>query len=273
MEWLSAKILQRRRIHGTNQRLCRFFDRNPEESRWPPFREPVYDVKVLGSLLVKPIGQYLASPRVAAKAAALSFVCLAGCGQSFSNSPAQNPDTPTVEVADSNDQPSTLQTEGMPPTLHWDFQESAPLEWAFGGVKPELYWPESGGMGVRSPLEPAHPDVVLRSQQLDIPGKDYPILKIDLECIVSAELNDLTVYYSTASHNEAQEFRALPENHEALVPGERRVLTYDLTRLRMGGTDWIDSVIQRVRFDFPQGAGSQYVLHSIRLCAASEIDC
>jgi hypothetical protein len=134
-------------------------------------------------------------------------------------------------------------------------------------------WPETGGISITAPAEPAAPNLFLRSPLISIAGKEYTRVVVDLEAVSPATETDLALYYVTDSHGEDFDYRGGPLDGAPLAAGERRKLTYDMTRPAAGGADWIDSTISQLRFDLPQGANSNYIIHSVQVCPADTADC
>lgn len=197
-------------------------------------------------------------------------LCLTGCDalrpEGGHKKPDFNADYAISQVAESKPQ-------SIPETISWVWTDSDRQGWGFGSATPKIFTPPSGGFGLRSPSEPEFPDVLIRSQPLSIEGRDYDRVLIDLECFIPAAVNDLTIYYSTPNHGELTDFRALPSESSPLLAGERRLLVYDMSILAAGNDDWTNSSIQKLRFDLPQGADSEYVIYSIRICNSASPDC
>lgn len=163
-------------------------------------------------------------------------------------------------------EPETTQTS-------WAFSGGDLQGWVVNIPEAVVAWPETGGLSLTAPAEPAAPDLVIRSPIIAIAGSDYSSLTVDLEAVVPAADLDLALYYSTTVHGEGYEYRGAPSDGAPLSAGERRVLVYDMSNPPAGGTDWVDSTIQQIRFDLPQGANSNYIVHSIKLCPTEAADC
>lgn len=223
-------------------------------------------------------GNLVANPRGRGYATVLSMAALLLLGACDATSALfGKTGTDTSSAGGGTEAPDTA-TEGVdaayPAALVWSWETGSIGEWRMGGSSiPEVYWPENGGLGVRAPLEPEAPDLHVRSPALTIQGSDYDRVMVDLECIKPAGMNDLAIFYVTPNHPESPDFRNRPVNNAPMSAGERVVFSYDMSGLLVGGTDWVDSEIQQIRFDFPQGAGSDYVLHSIRLCSSKDPTC
>jgi hypothetical protein len=234
------------------------------------FKSGVFKMQSSGKIDVRPsskVGQGLLG--------VVALVLLTACdGTSALLNKTSAETSSEVEAAKTLEAASKEIESATPKPLVWTWEAASIGEWRMGGSSiPEIHWPESGGLGVRAPLEPETPDLHVRSPTVSIRGADYDRIFVDLECVVPAKLNDLSIFYVTSSHAETAEFRARPINNVMMSAGERVVFSYDMTSLLAGGTDWVDSDIQQIRFDFPQGAGSDFVLHSIRLCSSRDPSC
>lgn len=197
----------------------------------------------------------------AALLALAASAALAACdsGQPASGSLAPPP-VPSSEVA-------------VTGPMQWSWKNQDLEGWVPGGDPAEVYWPEGGGVGVVAPSTPESPDIVLRSPPLSFPGATYTRIRVDLETIVPGVQPDLSIYYTTSRHGEAFEYRGAPLDGSLPEPGEPRVLIYDMTALASGGTDWVDSTINNIRFDFPQGADSNHILRAFQICTADDPAC
>lgn len=180
-----------------------------------------------------------------------------------------------IEVEAGTTPAATAADQGLvnSPKIEWTWTEAAGTRWTFGSAQPVTYWPDGGGIGIRTPQDATDLDVFLRSPKMEIAGSAYTKVVVDLECISPGEQDDLTIYYITDTHSESPNFRVTPLDSASLKAGERRKLVYDLNRLARGDRDWIESTIQRIRFDLPQGAGAEYVLHSVQICAPEDSAC
>jgi hypothetical protein len=196
-----------------------------------------------------------------------STFALAGCDRLTGTTPAEN----QAQVVGSTT--AVAEPPPQPPKLEWTWSQSVDARWSFGVAQPEVYWPSSGGIGLRTPVGAENVDVFVRSPKFERKGREFTKVIVDLECINPGNQNDLTIYYISDSHSESPEFRATPTNASPFQAGERRKLVYDMSRLARGGSDWVDSDIQRVRFDLPEGEGADYILHSFQLCQPDDSSC
>jgi hypothetical protein len=171
-------------------------------------------------------------------------------------------------------EPATVtETVTVTTQTSWTWSGGDMQGWATNLADAVITWPETGGMSITAPAEPASPDLVIRSPQLSIAGKNYPYVLVDLEAVVPGTDLDLQIYYTTTNHGESFDYRAAPSDIAPLAAGERRVLVYDMPRQVAGAPDWMESTVTQIRFDLPQGANSNYVVHSIKLCSTEAADC
>jgi hypothetical protein len=145
--------------------------------------------------------------------------------------------------------------------------------WVVEPVGTLLLWPASGGVAIISSQNPAAGDVFLRSPDLSFLGKDFTRVMVELEAVTPGSEVDSALYYSTPEHEESFDYRGGPLNGGVLTAGERRILVYDMINQAAGAPDWIDSTINQIRFDLPEGRGAHYIVHSITLCPAASEEC
>ena len=179
--------------------------------------------------------------------------------------------------------PAPVQEAVEPSTAAETVTATAQTSWAWSGGDLQgwtvnlpdavISWPETGGLSLAAPAAPEAPDLFIRSPQLSVAGKDYSRIAVDLEAVVPATDLDLAIYYATTAHGEGFEYRGGPLDGTPLAAGERRVLVYDMLNQAAGAPDWMESSITQIRFDLPQGANSNYIVHSIKLCPTEAADC
>jgi hypothetical protein len=171
-------------------------------------------------------------------------------------------------------EPATVtETVTVTTQTSWTWSGGDMQGWATNLADAVITWPETGGMSITAPAEPASPDLVIRSPQLSIAGQDYPKVLVDLEAVVPGVDLDLQIYYATTEHGESFDYRGGPLDGTPFAAGERRVLIYDMLNQAAGAPDWSASTVTQIRFDLPQGANSNYIVHSIKLCPAEAADC
>nr|WP_269807007.1 DUF1983 domain-containing protein [Pseudomonas putida] len=71
-----------------------------------------------------------------------------------------------------------------------------------------------------------------------------------------------TLYYATASHGFAAEYRNVAANPNLAV-GQSTVVEWDMASPTTGGDDWVKSVIGRLRFNFANDLASVFDIHWI----------
>ncbi|WQE56966.1 DUF1983 domain-containing protein [Pseudomonas putida] len=71
-----------------------------------------------------------------------------------------------------------------------------------------------------------------------------------------------TLYYATASHGFAAEYRNVAANPNLAV-GQSAVVEWDMASPTTGGDDWVKSVIGRLRFNFANDLASVFDIHWI----------
>jgi hypothetical protein len=101
---------------------------------------------------------------------------------------------------------------------------------------------------------------------LSFAGSRFPRVVIDIERTTNrtagAWVGRLT--YSTAGHSYdgALYAKLVPDT---LGLGERSALTFDMSALSVGGTDWTTSTITGLRFQFESAASAAYKVYSVRV--------
>ena len=91
---------------------------------------------------------------------------------------------------------------------------------------------------------------------LSIPGAQYTKVRVGLTRRGGAATSWTgTLYYSTTTHSILSAYRASAANPNIAV-GQSAVVEWDMANLAVGGTDWLDSTIGRLRFDFANSLDS-----------------
>ncbi|WP_313447252.1 DUF1983 domain-containing protein, partial [Brevundimonas sp.] len=91
---------------------------------------------------------------------------------------------------------------------------------------------------------------------LSIPGAQYTKVRVGLTRRGGgASAWTGTLYYSTAAHGITSSYRASAPNPNLAV-GQSGVVEWDMANLAVGGTDWVDSTIGRLRFNFANDISS-----------------
>lgn len=90
---------------------------------------------------------------------------------------------------------------------------------------------------------------------LAINGAQNPIIRVRARPQSASPTWEGTVYYGTAGHAySASYLKTLPAPPSPLQQGVWQIFEWDMSALTAGGTDWISSTIQSVRFDFTNSA-------------------
>lgn len=198
---------------------------------------------------------------------AASLLSLAACGGSIDEIVPKDDDQVALSTETTEVTPSTA----IPEAKSWEWAEGDLDGWTFGALEPAVqYLVEASGIRVTAPSTPTEPDVYIVSPLLKIDGSTYNRVLVDLEALKAGTKNDLRLFYSTAQHGLTADYVVHPTNGAALADGERRRLVYDVSNV---SGDWATSTVQRIRFDFPQGAAAEYYVHEIRICNAADQDC
>jgi len=180
--------------------------------------------------------------------------------------PASAPEAVAEPAAASETVTATAQTS-------WKWAGGDLQGWTVNLPDAVISWPATGGLSLAAPAAPAGPDLFIQSPLMSVAGKDYSRIAVDLEAVTPASDLDLAIYYSTTAHGESFDYRGGPLDGTPFAAGERRVLIYDMLNQAAGAPDWMESTVTQLRFDLPQGANSNYVVHSIKLCPTEAADC
>jgi hypothetical protein len=203
----------------------------------------------------------------AATLLAAAALALAACDSgTVAPAPVPAPEGAAEPAAASETVTATAQTS-------WEWSGGDLQGWTVNLPNAVISWPGTGGLSLTAPAEPANPDLFIRSPLLSVAGKDYSRISVDLEAVVPATDLDLAIYYATTEHGESFDYRGGPLDGTPFAAGERRVLIYDMLNQAAGAPDWSASTVTQLRFDLPQGANSNYIVHSIKLCPADAADC
>lgn len=108
------------------------------------------------------------------------------------------------------------------------------------------------------------PDSMLRSPKgLALDGSRYSLVLVRLTRTRAGAVWDGSIFYSTAAHGEAGEYQAKPRDGADPAVNETVVLVYDMAKLKRGGDDWTNSLIDQIRVDTDDQAGGGFVVHQI----------
>jgi hypothetical protein len=163
--------------------------------------------------------------------------------------------------------------------VHWDegfgafWYRDAPLNaarmWRFD-AGPQGF-SAGGGDITGSPLDGVQvfnrlPDTQLRSPSgLSIDGARFALVLVRLTRLNDAPPWDGSLYWMTPEHAEQDAFHTKPFLGAAPAVNETVILAYDMTRPLKGGEDWTKSLIDQIRIDTDDGAGSRFRLRQIAI--------
>ncbi|WP_372784769.1 hypothetical protein [Phenylobacterium sp.] len=109
-------------------------------------------------------------------------------------------------------------------------------------------------------------DPTIRSPKgLNVPGGQYPLVLVRLTRTAPAAVWDGALYYSTATHPETINFLGKPLYGANPKVGETTTLVYDMSRLAVGGPDWVQSTIDQIRFDVEDKPGGGFLIRQIAI--------
>ncbi len=109
-------------------------------------------------------------------------------------------------------------------------------------------------------------DAQLRSPNgLAIEGARYTLVLVRLTRLSDAPPWDGSLYWMTADHPEQHAFHTKPFLGDKPGVNETVILAYDMASPRMGGDDWTRSIIDQIRIDTDDGAGSRFRLREIAI--------
>lgn len=107
-------------------------------------------------------------------------------------------------------------------------------------------------------------DPILRSPKgLELDGSRYSLALVRLTRHRPGAAWDGAIFYSTANHGESGDYRSKPVEGAAPGVNETVVLVYDMARPKKGGDDWVNSIIDSLRFDTDDQAGGAFTIHQI----------
>ena len=210
--------------------------------------------------------------------APLILICaallLSGCdrvGAMFGAKPPEKAAAPAVV------DPNPLRERAGP--VRWDegfgafWYKDAPLSaarlWRFD-AGPQGF--SGGGLDlIAAPLQGLQvvnrlPDAQLRSPTgLAIDGARFNLVLVRLTRLSDAPPWDGSLYWMTADHPELDAFHTKPFLGAAPALNETVILAYDMAHPLKGGDDWTKSLIDQIRIDTDDGAGSRFRLREIAI--------
>lgn len=108
----------------------------------------------------------------------------------------------------------------------------------------------------------------LRSPKgLAIDGAQNSLVIVRLTRTKGGEMWDAALYYTTEKHGESGQYFAKPINNNSPAVNETVTLVYDMSRLVVGGSDWVESTIDQLRIDIEDKPGGKFVIHQIAITA------
>jgi len=215
--------------------------------------------------------------------AALGLALLSACDQPRSREPRLNP---RPQPADDRHLPPAALSTGTaverPGPYAWDAEAARftfngqPLKagrlWTFEGSTDgfvmtggEVLPDETRGLRVAARAF----DSVLRSPSgLALQGAQFNHVLVRVTRLSQAPDWDGSLHYVTAAHPEAPGFMARPLQGAEPEVNETVILAYDMRRLTKGGEDWVSSEIERIRLDFDDAAGGEFLVHQVAITEA-----
>jgi hypothetical protein len=132
----------------------------------------------------------------------------------------------------------------------------------FSGGGAELVGAPLQGLQVVNRL----PDAQLRSPTgLAIDGARFTLVLVRLTRLADAAPWDGSLYWMTPQHPEQDAFHTKPFLGQAPAVNETVILAYDMANPLKGGDDWTKSLIDQIRIDTDDGAGSRFRLREIAI--------
>jgi hypothetical protein len=128
---------------------------------------------------------------------------------------------------------------------------------------------EDGGLRVAARIF----DSAIRTPSgLALQGRQYSHVLVRATRLAGGQQWDGALHYVTEAHPESAQFTAKPFQGEKPEVNETVILAYDMTRPLAGGEDWTTSVIDRIRIDFDDAAGGEFLIHQVAITEAPPAD-
>ena len=109
-------------------------------------------------------------------------------------------------------------------------------------------------------------DAILRSPSgLKVDGAARSLVLVRLTRLRKGSPWDGSVHYSTQSHRETGDYFAKLAMGSNPGVNETVTLVYDMRRLKRGGDDWKDSIIDQIRIDLDDGPGGAFLIRQIAI--------
>ena len=110
------------------------------------------------------------------------------------------------------------------------------------------------------------PDSLLRSPGgLAVDGSRFSLVLVRLTRLSDAPPWDGLLAWTTAGHPESAAYHTKPFLGDAPQVNETVILAYDMANPKRGGDDWTRSVIDQIRIDTDDGAGSRFRIRQIAI--------
>jgi hypothetical protein len=110
------------------------------------------------------------------------------------------------------------------------------------------------------------PDPILRSPSgLNVDGSVNTLVLVRLTRAATGQAWSGALHYTTEGHGESAGFMALPVQGADPAINETTILVYDMTRLKRGGEDWTQSVIDQLRFDLEDMPGGEFLVRQVAI--------
>lgn len=148
--------------------------------------------------------------------------------------------------------------------LEFDFETNSVLDWTAGEA---TLTATTSGMTV----VPTGDDPMIRcaaGQTIDGSVDRYIQIDVERTAVRTVGVWQGSIFYVTDGHPESSSFsKTFPELEN--VVGARRTYQLDMHDLNVGGTDWADNIITRIRIDFEDGQSGavtpdgEFKIHSI----------
>jgi hypothetical protein len=109
-------------------------------------------------------------------------------------------------------------------------------------------------------------DPTVRSPKgLNVPGAQYSLVLVRLTRTAPGADWDGALYYSTPVHSEAISFLGKPLSGADPKVGETTILVYDMSHQALGAPDWMQSTVDRIRFDLEDKRGGAFVIRQVAI--------
>lgn len=109
---------------------------------------------------------------------------------------------------------------------------------------------------IRVTATTGNPQLQSSSASLNLAGALYTRIRVQITRRAGADWNG-KLYYSTASHSFSSSYWAQAANPNIAV-GQSAIVEWDMANLSGGGSDWVDSTIQRIRMDLGAATGGSF---------------